>query len=421
MFSGRICDNKISSDTLITAIDLGKVKNVAYCRKVNGKDLKIGSFGHNRADYQRIYERIMSFSKEQNCTNVVICMESTSVYGIPLQHFLMCKPVKLVLVNPYHTKRAKEITDNSPNKSDEKDPMVMADVVQLGRFLSVVIPEGISADLRQLIHARERTMLRLDRLYNQLHELVFELFPEFLSIIKSLRTQTALSLLKNFPNPIDIVSLGVEDLNKKIFSYSRGRMRNSKKTAELLYSAAKMSIGVHHGSSMIAFEISGIIGQLECAKEFMNNLELKISELLEKVTWGKWVLSIPRLGKITAAAIIGEFADLHEFHSIGEAMKFAGLNLFETSSGKHKSNCRISKRGRAVLRKFLYYAALNMIRKGGVFHETYKAYHQQNRMKHTEAIIAISRKLLRIIFALVHKECLYDLKYKPVVKIPQAA
>lgn len=388
---------------------------------MNGKDLKVGSFGHTRAEYQRIFERIMSFSKEQGCNDVVVCMESTSVYGIPLQHFLMYKQVKLVQVNPFHTKRAKEITDNSPNKSDDKDPMVMADIVQLGRFLSVVIPEGNSADLRQLIHARERTMLRLDRLYNQIHELLFELFPEFLSILKSLRTQTALNLLKNYPNPIDIVSLGVEELNKKIFSYSRGRMRDSKKTAELLYSAAKVSVGVHHGSDMIAFEIKGIIGQLECALKFMSDLELKISESLEKVTWAKCLLSIPRLGKITAAAIIGEFADLHDFQSIDEAMKFAGLNLFEISSGKHKSNCRISKRGRAVLRKFLYYAALNMIRKGGIFHETYKAYHQQNRMKHTEAIIAISRKLLRIIFALVQKECLYDVKYNPAVKIPQAA
>lgn len=248
-------------------------------------------------------------------------------------------------------------------------------------------------------------MLRLDRLYNQLHELVFELFPEFLNIIKDLRTKTALNMLKNYPRPIDILSLGIEDLHSKIFSYSRGRMRNSKKIAELLCYAAKASIGIYHGSDVIAFEISGLIGQLECAQKFMSDLEIKITELLKNVTWGKWVLSIPRLGKITAAAIIGEFADLHDFKSVDEAMKFAGLNLFETSSGKHKSNCRISKRGRSVLRKFLYYAALNMIRKGGIFHETYKAYHQQNRMKHTEAIIAISRKLLRIIFALVHKEC----------------
>lgn len=421
MFSGRINDTKISSDTLITAIDLGKVKNVAYCRKVNGQDLKIGSFEHNRMDYQRVFDQIMRFSKEQKCSNVVICMESTSVYGIPLQHFLMYKQVTLVSVNPFHTKRAKEITDNSPNKSDEKDPRVMADIVQLGRFLSVVIPEGVSADLRQLIHARERAMLRLDRLYNQLHELTFELFPEFLNVLKDLRTQTALNLLKHYSNPIDIVSLGIEDLHKKIFSYSRGKKRDSKKTAELLYSAAQKSVGVHHGSDMIAFEIKGIISQIECVKEFMSELEVKISEQLRSVKWSEWLLSIPRLGKITTAAIIGEFADLQNFKSISETMKFAGLNLYETSSGKFKSNCRISKRGRSVLRKFLYYAALNMIRKGGIFHDTYKDYHKQNRMKHTEAIIAISRKLLRIIYALVHNECAYDPKHKRMVKIPNAA
>jgi hypothetical protein len=32
-------------------------------------------------------------------------------------HYLMKKPVMLVQVNPMHTKRIKEITDNSPLKS----------------------------------------------------------------------------------------------------------------------------------------------------------------------------------------------------------------------------------------------------------------------------------------------------------------
>ena len=45
---------------------------------------------------------------------------------------------------------------NSPNKTDEKDPQVIADIIELGNYLTVVIPEGTSAELRRLTQARER-------------------------------------------------------------------------------------------------------------------------------------------------------------------------------------------------------------------------------------------------------------------------
>ena len=42
----------------------------------------------------------------------------------------------------------------------------------------------------------------------------------------------------------------------------------------------------------------------------------------------------------------------------------AGLDLFEVSSGKHKGERHISKRGRPLMRKLLFYAAINVVRKG---------------------------------------------------------
>jgi transposase len=422
MFSGRISETKIDSGTLVVAVDLAKNKNIAYARKVQGADLKMGSFGHSRPEFQRIFDTVMRFSKEQKCNKVVVCMESTSVYGIPLQHFLMYKPITLVLINPLHTKRAKEITDNTPNKSDEKDPQIMADIAQLGRFLSVVIPEGVEADLRHNVHARDRAIVRRGVLCNQVHDLTFEIFPELLGIMNDLRTATVQQLLKGFCRPIDILALGMDGLSKKIFSFSRGRMRDSEKKAKALYEAAKSSVGIRHGSESIAFEIKNLINEIETIQKYIDTIEVKLKELLQRVPYSKWLLSIPRLGSTTVAAIIGEFGNLPSFQTIDEVMKFAGLNLYEISSGKQKSNCRISKRGRSLLRKFLYYAALNMIRKGGIFHETYKEYKQANRMKHVEAIVAISRKLLRVMYALVRTECLYVRGYrKPLAKALQAA
>ena len=251
--------------------------------------------------------------------------------------------------------------------------------------------------------------------------MVFEIFPEYLQLFKDKRTKTFLNLLKNNTRPIDIVSLGVDGISECIFKYSRGRKRNIKEVSEALYEAAKVSVGIKHGSESIVFEIKRLVDQIESNQAYIKELEAEINDKLHQVPYSRWMLSVPRLGKITAAVIIGEFADMRSFKSIGEVMKFSGLNLYEISSGKKRGNCRISKRGRALLRKFLYYGALNMIRKGGIYHDTYKAYYRKGRMMHTEAIVAISKKLLRLIHALVRDECYYDSTYKLRLEETKAA
>ena len=60
--------------------------------------------------------------KRYRLDQVVIGYEPTSSYGIPFVHYFSQKPnVKLVQVNPMHTKKAWEIVGNSPGKTDKKD------------------------------------------------------------------------------------------------------------------------------------------------------------------------------------------------------------------------------------------------------------------------------------------------------------
>ncbi len=94
---------------------------------------------------------------------------------------------------------------------------------------------------------------------------------------------------------------------------------------------------------------------------------------------------------------------------IPEIEKLAGLDLFEISSGKYRGTRRISKRGRSLLRKLLYFASLNVVRKGGIMHQYYQACLNRGMVK-TKALIAVARKLLRVIFALVrdHSEYIED-------------
>ena len=121
---------------------------------------------------------------------------------------------------------------------------------------------------------------------------------------------------------------------------------------------------------------------------------------LERIPYSVRLLSIKGLGVVSVAGLIGEVGDFSKFSTQSEIMKLAGLDLYEISSGKRKGQRRISKRGRSLLRKILFYAAIQMIRKNGIMYDYYARLTGRG-MKRMRALIAVSRKLLRIIHAIV--------------------
>jgi transposase len=143
---------------------------------------------------------------------------------------------------------------------------------------------------------------------------------------------------------------------------------------------------------------------------FVDGLEADMVRYLEQVPYSHVILSLKGIGPVTAAGLIGEVGDFTKFGTISEVLKLAGLDLYEVSSGKHRGKLRISKRGRPHMRKLLYLAALSTVRKGGVMHEWYKRALGRGMIK-TKALVAVSRKLLMIIFALVRNHSVYVENY----------
>ncbi|MCP4978825.1 MAG: IS110 family transposase, partial [Maribacter sp.] len=126
----------VNNETLIVTVDIGKVKNFGYCRCPNGKDIKPFGFHNNGHGLKYFWDKIVQMKKAHCLKNVVVGFEPTGPYGEPLVHYLRKKEVKLIQVNPMHTKRVKELEGNSPNKTDQKDPKVIADIIELGHALA---------------------------------------------------------------------------------------------------------------------------------------------------------------------------------------------------------------------------------------------------------------------------------------------
>nr|WP_188995552.1 transposase [Paenibacillus nasutitermitis] len=85
----------------------------------------------------------------------------------------------------------------------------------------------------------------------------------------------------------------------------------------------------------------------------------------------------------------------------------AGLHLGEDSSGKHKGQVRITKRGRSGLRKFLYLAVVHLVVNNEEFRTLHHYYTRTKKMKKVHSIIKLCGKLARILVGIVRQEQTY--------------
>lgn len=398
---------KVNEKVLIATVDIGKTSHYGYWRSCNGDDCKPFEFANTRKGFERFWQTIRTAQIQQNANKIVVGFESTGSYGEPLVHYLRTKPVELVQINPMHTKRLKELDDNSPRKTDQKDVRVIADIIQYGHFLTLVVPTGASAQLRRLTNARESSISRRTASINRLQDLLGVIFPEFLTIMKGVQSKSAQYLLKRYLLPEDITRLGRNRLVKKLHKVSRGRLGSER--AEELIKGAQDSVGIIEGRESICIEIRHLLANISSDTEFINKQEVIMEEYLKDIPYSRSLLSIKGIATVTVACIIGEVGDFGAFHSTKALLKLAGLNLYEVSSGKHKGIRRITKRGRALIRKMLYFAAMNAVKKGGILHEYYQQLINRGMLR-MKALVVVMRKLLKIMFALVRNKSEYSIK-----------
>lgn len=405
----------VNQNILIATVDGGKDTHYGYYRCPDGTEGESLPFWNNGRGFQEFWARVSSAARTHGLEEIIVGFESTGSYLEPLVQFLRSKKgIQLVQVNPMHTKRLKELPGNSPLKTDRKDPKIIADIIELGHALTVVIPEGPAAELRRLTQGRERTIESRTRLFNQLHSLLVISFPEFLQVMKDVKTASAQHLLLHYPTAQDVVTLGESSLSALLRKVSRGKLREDR--ARALFEAANESVGVREGRSSMLLEIRLMLDTIATYDRFIEDVEAEMVRHLEQIPYSRVILSLKGIGPVTAAGLIGEVGDFTKFGTISEVMKLAGLDLYEVSSGKHRGKLRISKRGRPLIRKLLYLAALSTVRKGGVMHGWYQQALGRGMIK-TKALVAVSRKLLGIIFALVRDHSVYVENYqKPILQ-----
>ena len=151
------------------------------------------------------------------------------------------------------------------------------------------------------------------------------------------------------------------------------------------------------------------LDDIKRSEERLKEIEHQITDLLRQIPLAEYILSIPGIGAVTCGVFLGELGNPDYFKNPQQIVKYAGYDPKENDSGLHTGRKIISKKGRWLLRKYLYFMAMRVVHRSAFFKEYYE--HKQKGMirplTKKEALCAVILKLIRVIFALMRDRRLF--------------
>jgi len=385
----------------VVAIDVSKGR-IDYACFAWGKASRTQRLPQSRAGFEAL-EGVLRECRER-AEEVWVALEPTGPYGLCLQAWLMEREWKVVLVNPYHVKRTREVSDNSPASSDAKSPQVIADLVWRGRYYEARVLEGPYGELRAA--GGEWQALRKDRtrLRNQVQAQVELWFPELLRLFRDALAKSVRAVIRAYVSPGQVRHQGSRRLRRVLAKATSGR--GQRRAGEIL-AAAGQSVALRHGEQARQRYLVGLLDRLELVERRQAELKGEMAVLLAECPEARFLVSVPGVKTLTAARLLGECGRFSDFPTEGRLEKFVGLNLVAVSSGQLQGEVHISKRGRAEARAALCQAVVGMVRTGGRYHA--EADQLRGRgMKWPEIRVALARKLLELLYALARDQRDYD-------------
>ncbi|WP_258832156.1 IS110 family transposase [Peribacillus frigoritolerans] len=413
--------SQITSETLIVGVDIAKHNHVARAQDFRGLELgKTCFFENTKAGFHSFLDRITQLVKGCKLNQVIVGMEPTGHYWLNLAHLLKENNIKFVSVNPLHVKRSKELDDNSPTKNDVKDAKVIAQLVKDGRYAEPTIPRGIYAELRVAKKLRDLLNVDLQVVQGQVHNWLDRYFPEFLTVFKSWEGKAAIHFLKLEALPHELVKYTDEELLLSLRQVVKRSIGLKKIRA--LKEAANRSIGIRQGAAMAKLELRALLEKYDFIQMKFEEIDHQLDQLLDHIPGVTQMLEVSGIGRDTVAGFFAEVGDLRDYQHPRQIVKLAGLSLKENTSGKHKGQTKITKRGRKKLRALLFRAAMIMVAKNKAFKALHIYYttRSHNPLKKMQSLIALCNKLIRILFSIGKKQFTFQ-EDKMLKDIPHMA
>lgn len=243
-------------------------------------------------------------------------------------------------INPLSVARYRDRHNLAGAKSDSGDAKVLADLVRTDRHNH----RPIAADspdveaVKVLARGHQNLIWARTRHTNQLRNALREYFPAALEAFDDLADRDSLAVLGRAPTPDQAAGLSLSALRATL--RRGGRQRNLDRRAAEIQTALRrpqMSAPAVLGQAFAATTKTtvGIISELNRA---ITELETALAERFKQHPDADIYLSLPGLGDVLGARVLGEFGDAPDRYATAKSRKnYAGTSPLTVASGKKRA------------------------------------------------------------------------------------
>jgi transposase len=352
---------QVPAGYLTIGIDPHKKKHAAVAVT---EDLMVRTkfkFANSRAGFEQVLEDTRAEMIKAGCRGVIFAIETGGHFWRNFAYFLEERGIPFRLISQLTLKRMRDGRDLNRRKNDFRDAEMAAGVLRTGDFTETKLPQGVYADLRSTYSAYFRLVKERTRIINLLKGLLDGLFPEFTQVFKDPCGRNAMVVLSTCPAPAAIAAMNQDTFVDAIRARRQGLLMRKKLRA--LHQVAQTSIGIRSGADSVAVEVSFLVSRYHLIEQQVDGLVKELVRLLDRTEEGKYLLSIPGINYLSAAALLAELGPLNSYHHAKQLIKMAGSNPIEVESGgKRLSQTPMSKKERSRLRYSAWSAVIPLFR-----------------------------------------------------------
>ena len=395
---------------LYVGIDVGSRDNAVCIMLPDGSKHSSFPVQNNLGGAQTLSKRVVSAMQSQGLNDVLLGLESTSVYGDNLVCFLLEDGAlaqfnrKIHVLNPKQVKKFKDAYSDLP-KNDAVDAFVIADNLRFGRISTAVYMDDYRYKaLQTLTRARYFAVQSLVREKQRFMNYLFMKCSGLAQdkVFSNNYGVAALALFDEFATPDDLEHMDVNELTAFIAEKGKNRFPNPEKVATAVQTAAKRSYRLptkvnDSVNQVLSISISSIRAMQAQIKALDKEIERQVEGIPNTLT------SIPGIGAVYSAGILAEVGDINRFDSHAALAKYAGLAWTQHQSGTFEAqNTRLIKSGNRFLKYYLCEAAFAVARCDAQYRHYYDLkYKEVNKYRHKRALALTARKLVRLVFRLL--------------------
>ena len=361
---------------------------VAIVNAEGGVEVKATAFTEEAAGY----EKVLALLGPAN--EVLIAMEATGHYWKNLFAVLAAGGHSVALLNPLRTHRFAGV-DLERTKTDAIDALGIARFAAQKRPSPTRLPDALTEELRELVHLRERLLQDFGDRVRQLHRLVDLGFPEFTRYVRTLDSELASAILRDYPTAAAFRGVPVRRL--AVLRYD-GRHHVGLDLARTLIDAARRSVGQHH-SATYRLQIRYACDDLDTLRRRLRDLDRDIDGKLREHEVGRLLTTIDGIGTNTAAYVIATVGDPARFRSASALAAYVGTIPALKQSGKRQfARAAVTPIGNARLRAALWMPTLTAVRNNPWLRAHYQRLRARGKLPKV-ALVACMHKLLLAIYS----------------------